>query len=161
MHDLLDAYKLSRGRFEDAVAGLSQSQLNWRIQPGALTIGESAMHVAGAEVNFISQLLETELDEYGTRLKRAATEGIVEDVPFPFAADEITPDAVAKALTFGRTMAEPIIASPSEAVRAKVIKSVLGPMIDGTGALARLAFHAGYHQGQAYLISSAPGFPGS
>jgi hypothetical protein len=149
MQDFLEAYKLSRGRFEDAVGGLSQTQLNWRIQPGTLTIGESAMHVAGAEVNFISQLLGTELDEYGARLKRAATEGIVEDVPFPYSPEEMTPDAVVKALAFGRGMAEPIIASPSEAVRAKIIKSVLGPMIDGTGALARLAFHAGYHQGQA------------
>lgn len=159
MQDFLEAYKLSRGRFEDAVSGLSQAQLNWRIQPGTLTIGESAMHVAGVEVNFISLLLETDLDEYGSRLKRAAAEGVVEDVPFPYAPEEITPEGVAKALAYGRAMAEPVMASPSDDVRAKVIKSVLGPMIDGTGALARLAFHAGYHQGQAYLIASAPNFP--
>jgi hypothetical protein len=32
-------------------------------------------------------------------------------------------------------------------------------MIDGTGALARLAFHPAYHQGQVYLMKQAPAFP--
>jgi len=161
MSDFLAAYQISRKRFEDAVSGLTQEQLNWRLQPGTMTIGEAAMHVAGAEVNFISQLLGTPLDEYATRLKSAATQGVVDDLPVPYSPDEITPEAVSRALEFGRAMAEPVIAEPTEAVRGKVIKSVLGPMIDGTGALARLAFHPGYHQGQAYLISIAPGFPNS
>lgn len=159
MSDFLAAYQLSRTRFESEVEGLSQEQLNWRLQPGTLTIGEAAMHVAGAEVNFISQLLGTNLDEYATRLKSAATQGIVDDLPVPFSPEEITPEAVSKALAFGRSMAEPVIAAPADEVRSTVIKSVLGPMIDGTGALARLCFHAGYHQGQVYLMKCAPGFP--
>jgi hypothetical protein len=159
MSDFLAAYQISRKRFDDAVTGLSQEQLNWRLQPDTMSIGEMAMHVAGAEVNFISQLLNTPLDDYATRLKSAATRGVVDDLPVPYAPEEITPEAVAEALAFGRALAEPVIAVPTDEVRATVIKSVLGPMIDGTGALARLAFHSGYHQGQAYLISIAPGFP--
>lgn len=159
MSDFHAAYQISRKRFDDAVIGLTQEQLNWRLQPGTMSIGEMAMHVAGAEVNFISQLLGSPLDDYATRLKTAATQGVVDDLPVPYSPDEITPEVVAEALAFGRAMAEPVIAAPPDAVRATVIKSVLGPMIDGTGALARLAFHPGYHQGQAYLISTAPGFP--
>ena len=117
------------------------------------------MHVAGAEVNFISQLLGTPLDAYGDRLKKAATEGVVNNEPVPFSPEEITPDAVSQALAFGRAMAEPVISAPTDEVRAAVIKSVLGPMIDGTGAIARLAFHPAYHQGQVYLMKQSPGYP--
>jgi len=159
MSDFLAAYQISRKRFDDAVIGLTKEQLNWRLQPSTMSIGEMAMHVAGAEVNFISQLLDTPLDAYATRLKSAATQGVVDDLPVPYSPEEITPEAVAEALAFGRAMAEPVIAAPTEEVRATVIKSVLGPMIDGTGALARLTFHPGYHQGQAYLMSIAPEFP--
>ena len=56
MSDFLAAYQISRTRFEDEVKGLTQQQLNWRMQPDSMTIGEAAMHVAGAEVNFISGL---------------------------------------------------------------------------------------------------------
>ncbi|MEO7453659.1 MAG: DinB family protein [Fimbriimonadales bacterium] len=159
MSDFLAAYQISRTRFEDEVKGLTQEQLNWRMQPDAMTIGEAAMHVAGAEVNFISQLLGLPLDAYAERLKKAATDGVVNDEPVPFSASEIAPSLVADALAFGRAMAEPIISDPRDEIRAVVIKSVLGPMIDGTGALARLAFHPAYHQGQIYLMKQSPGFP--
>jgi hypothetical protein len=159
MSDFHAAYQISRTRFEDEVKGLTREQLNWRMQPDSMTIGEAAMHVAGAEVNFISQLLSSPLDAYAERLKKAATEGVVNDEPVPFSPEEITPEIVTEALTYGRAMAEPIIAAPSDQVRANVIKSVLGPMIDGTGALARLAFHPAYHQGQVYLMKQSPGYP--
>lgn len=159
MSDFLAAYQISRTRFEDEVNNLTQQQLNWRMQPDSMTIGEAAMHVAGAEVNFISQLLGTPLDAYGDRLKKAATDGVVNSEPVPFSPEEITPDAVSQALAFGRAMAQPVISAPTDEVRATVIKSVLGPMIDGTGAIARLAFHPAYHQGQVYLMKQSPGYP--
>lgn len=159
MSDFAASYAISRQRFDDAVLGLNAAQLNWRIHPGVLTIGEMALHVAGVEVSFISQLLGVVLEPFGDKLKSAATEGVVNESPFPFSAEEITPDTVAQALQLGRSMVEPVIAAPSDAVRAGEIKSALGPMISGTGALARLAFHPGYHQGQAHLIITAPGFP--
>lgn len=139
--------------------GLSAEQLNWRLHPDALTIGEMALHVAGVEVSFLSQLLDTPLDPLRSRIKATATEGVVNDHPFPFAPEEITPALVAEALADARARVEPVIADPTPAVRAKQIVSALGPVIDGTGALARLAFHPGYHQGQVHLIRTAPGFP--
>lgn len=159
MSDFDASYQISRKRFEDAVAGLSQAQLNWRMHPGVLTIGEMALHVAGVEVWFLSQLQGRSLDDFEARLKEAATEGVVNDRPFPFAESEITPETVALALRIGRASAELGIQNPTDDLRGRTIQSALGPIIDGTGALARLAFHPGYHQGQVHLIVTAPGFP--
>lgn len=159
MSDFAVSWNLSRGRFVDALKDLRQDQLNWRMHPGTLTLAEAALHVAGVEVSFISQLLDLELDDLGSRLKAAATEGVVNDNGFPFSVEEMTPEFVLSCLDLSRGMVEPIITAPSEEVRGKTIKSALGPMIDGTGALARLAFHAGYHQGQAHFLLTAPGFP--
>ena len=153
------AWRLCRGRFVTELEGLSQAQLNWRIYPGALTIGEMAFHVAGVEISFISQLTGIELDSFQERLKSAATEGVVNDAPFPFRPAEITPEAVRQALDLAESMTAPVIDSPSEGLLRKEIKSALGPMITGEGALTRFAFHAGYHQGQACQIKAAPGFP--
>ena len=148
-----------RGRFDDAVSGLSQEQLNWRMHPGSLTLGEMAVHVAGVEVSFVSQLRGDELDADAQRLKAAATDGVLNEKPFPFSEEELTPDFVALALARAKAFAEPVIESPTDEIRARQIVSALGPVIDGTGALARLAYHPGYHQGQAHMIRSAPDFP--
>ena len=160
MSDFGETWRLVRGRFDDAVKGMSAKQLNWRMHPDALTLGESALHVAGVEVSFISQLLGSELSPEEARLRAAATDGVVNTTPFPFAEEEITPELVQSALATGRGFVEPLIDSLSDEVRSKQIVSALGPVIDGTGAFARLAYHPGYHQGQAHLIKSAPGFPG-
>jgi hypothetical protein len=159
MSDFAAAWELSRARFVQALDGLSDAQLNWRLHPGTLTLAESAMHVAGVEVSFAAQLLELKLDGELARLRMAATDGVVNDLPFPYAADEMTAPKVATALETAREVVEPVIRAPGEAVLARQILSALGPVIDGRGALARLAFHAGYHQGQAHLIKTAPGFP--
>jgi len=160
MSDFAPAWELSRKRFVDEITGLSQAQLNWQLHPKALTIGQMALHVAGVEVMFASQLSGTALDEGLERLRRCATEGVVnEDDPFPFTNEEITPDLVIKSLELSRVLAEPLIRQASSEVRTKELKSALGPIITGEGAFARFGFHAGYHQGQAYLIKTAPGFP--
>ena len=153
------SWKLSRGRFVDAIKDLNQEQLNWRLHPGSLTLGEAALHVAGVEVSFVSQLNDAPVDGLAARLKTAATEGVVNENPFPFTSDEITPELVAKSLEIAELMARPLLENPSQAVLEKEIVSALGPVITGEGALARFAFHPGYHQGQAHLIRTAPGFP--
>jgi hypothetical protein len=154
------SWRLCRGRFLDTIKDLNQAQLNWRLHPDSLTIGEAALHVAGVEVSFISQLTGAELDELGLRLKASATDGVVNDKPFPFTAEEITPELVGKALEIGFGMTEPVIDNPSDEILKKEMVSALGPVITGEGALTRFGFHPGYHQGQAYLIRTAPGFPG-
>ncbi len=159
MSDFETSWNISRPRFETEVKDLTPAQLNWRIHPNCLTIGEMAMHVAGAEVNFISQLLGTPLEGFDARLASAATDGVVNEEPTPFPPEEINGELVQMALARAKEIAGPVIANPSEAVLSKQIVSVLGPVIDGRGALGRLAFHSAYHQGQAYLIKGAPGFP--
>lgn len=159
MSDFAASWTLSRKRFVDEIAGLNQQQLNWRLYPGSLSIGEMAIHVAGVEVSFGSQLTGQSLDEFGAKVKLAATEGVVNDEAFPFSETDITPELVAKTLAYGSELWEPIITEASPAIRAVEIKSALGPMISGDGAFARLGFHAAYHQGQAYQMKNAPGFP--
>ncbi len=152
------SYEICRGRFDEAVRNLSQPQLNWQIHDHALSIGQSALHVAGVEIWFIEQLTGVEQAEL-EQLKRCATEGVVDEGPFPYAAGDITPELVNSMLARARALAEPILRHPSEELLRHEIKSALGPMITGHGALARLAFHPGYHHGQAHLIVTASDFP--
>ncbi len=159
MGEFGETWLLIRKRFDDIVDGLTTEQLNWRLHDQALTIGEMAIHVAGVEVSFVSQLLDLELDGMQARVKAAATDGVVNEKPFPFTSEEITPRFISQVLADARAMATATITEPSEHVLGKNIVSALGPIVDGRGALARLAYHPGYHQGQAQLVKSAPGFP--
>lgn len=159
MSDFHTAWTLSRGRFVAELEGLSQEQLSWRLYPGALTLAEAALHVAGVEVKFGSSLLGTEPQGEMARIAAAATDGVVNDKPFPFSAEEMTPSFVSGALEQAKALVEPTLLDPSRERRAVSMVSALGPVITGEGALARLTFHAAYHQGQVYLIKQAPGFP--
>lgn len=159
MSDFETSWALSRKRFIDEISPLSAAQLNWRLHPESLTIGEMAIHIAGVEVSFGSQLAGLELDEFAVRLKLAATEGVVNEQPFPFSVSEITPELVSRLLDYSAKIWAPLIAEAAPDIRSREIKSALGPMISGEGAFARLGFHAAYHQGQAYLMKTAPGFP--
>lgn len=159
MSDFAETWSLVRGRFDASVLDLSQVQLNWRLHPNTLTLGEMAIHVAGVEVSFISQILGKAVDGDLERIRKAATDGSVNDLPFPFSPEEISPELVRYALDEGRKLVESTIHAITPEVRSAQVKSALGPIVDGTGAFARLAYHPGYHQGQAYMIRSAPGFP--
>jgi len=79
----------------------------------------------------------------------------VNDKPFPFSVEEITVSRVAEALELGKAAVEPLITNPDPYREVKIV-SALGPLIDGTGAFARLAYHPAYHQAQVYLTRSAP-----
>ncbi|MBS1715296.1 MAG: DinB family protein [Armatimonadetes bacterium] len=159
MNGFDETWELVRKRFDDAVAGLDQEQLNFRMHDGALTIGEMAVHVAGVEVSFVSQLLGEATEGVRGRVKAAATDGVVNERPFPFTSEELTPAFVSEVLDDARAYAGPVITQPSDDLLRREIVSALGPVIDGRGALARLAYHPGYHQGQVHLVKTAPGFP--
>ena len=159
MSDFGETWRLIRQRFDDAVAGLTSEQLNWRLHGDTLTIGEMAVHVAGVEVSFLSQLTDETLSADLLRLKSAATDGVVNDKPFPYSSEEIDSGLVEWASQQGRDRVAAVIDNLSPEVRAKTIQSALGPIVDGTGAFARLAYHPGYHQGQVHMIKSAPGYP--
>jgi hypothetical protein len=158
MQDFAATRALSRGRFCDSVKEFSSEQLNYRLHENSLTIGEMAIHVAGVEVSFASQLLGGDLSEFEDRVRSAATDGAVNEKPFPFSMDEITPELVQQAFEIADQWAAKLYARGDE-VRDKELKSALGPMIDGAGAFVRLGFHPGYHHGQVYLIATSPGFP--
>ena len=119
-----------------------------------------ALHVAGVEFWFLSQLHGHSPEGEDARLAKAATDGAVNELPFPFAAEEITPEFVAEQLAKAHALVAPVIESIPDSFRTTEIKSALGPIITGDGVFARLSFHAAYHHGQVYLIKMAPGFPG-
>ncbi len=158
MTDFEEAWILTRTRFCDAVKDLNQDQLNWRIHPDTLTCGESAMHVAGAECRFTYDLLGQKPNGMDARIYEAAASGVVNDDPFPFSSDEITSELVLQALGRGLELVQPLISNPDEHRKTEIV-SILGPTVNGTGVFARLAYHAGYHQGQVHLLKTAPGFP--
>ena len=157
--DFLVAYQLSRGRFEAEVKDLNQAQLNWKIYPSALSIGQMAMHLAGVEIYFTYQLLGLKTGEFEQRLISSATDGVVNDMSFPFSPGDLTPELVDRGLRAGREFALQLLESTDPSVRLKEVKTVLGPMASGEGAMARITCHPFYHQGQAYQIKNSPGFP--
>ena len=157
--DFSVSWELSRGRLGQEVQGLSAAQLNYRIYPGSLSIGEMALHVAGVEVWFVCQMKGEPVPDDLLRLTRCATEGVVNDSPFPFSAGEITPEFVAESFERASALVKSVIYEPTAEQRAATVQSALGPVIDGTGALARIAFHSGYHHGQVYQMKCAPDFP--
>jgi hypothetical protein len=158
-HDFSVSWELCRGRFDQEVLGLNQQQLSFRLYPNSLSIGEMALHVAGVEVWFIHQIQGKPVPESLVRIARCATEGVVNDNPFPFETGEITPAFLAETLETARALVKEVIYSPTDAQLQQQIQSALGPIIDGRGALARLAFHPAYHHGQAYQLKGAPEVP--
>jgi len=158
MQDFIATRALSRGRLTDSTKEFSQAQLNFRLHENALTIGEMVIHVAGVEVSFASQLLGAELSPAEQKLKSAATDGAVNDLPFPYTESEITPEFVQECLTIADNWITKLY-DQGDAVRTKELQSALGPIITGEGAFVRLGFHPGYHHGQVYLIATSPNFP--
>ena len=159
MSDFAKSWRLSRQRFADSVSDLNQDQLNFRIHPHVLTAGEMVLHVVGVEIWFVAQLTGKELNQAEVRLTQAAVDGVVNENPFPYEAEEISPKMIEWALKRGEIYVHDNIDNPSEEFLIKEIKSALGPIITGEGALTRLAFHPAYHQGQVHLIRTSPGFP--
>lgn len=157
MSDFLTTYSLTRARFDEAVLKLSTSQLNFRLNPDVLTAGEMAFHVAGVEVWFASQIFGTSLNDQMSRIARCATDGSINDNPFPFIESDITPESVSQILAVGRAAAESVF--KAENIRDKELTSALGPIINGEGAMVRLCSHPFYHQGQIYMITTAEEFP--
>jgi hypothetical protein len=153
------SWNLSRQRFLDEIEGLTNAQLRWIPFTGALSIGQMALHVAGVEISFSSQLLGVTLAESELKLKSCATEGVVNDHPFPYQDSDITADSVRKALEVAKSMVEPLIENQAAEILDKQLKSALGPIISGRGAFARFAFHPAYHHGQTYTYKTNPAFP--
>lgn len=159
MTDFSKSYALSRGRFETEVKALTQAGISYRLFPGALTIAEMAVHVAGVELWFFSQITGEQFPDH-ERVMKCATAGVVNEDPFPFSEEELTVEFVQQTLDFARSKVQRLIEEPSAEELKVELKSALGPIITGEGALARMAFHPAYHHGQVYQIITSPGYPG-
>ena len=157
--DFALTWDLTRNRFLKSYEGLNQAQISYRLFPNTLTIAEMATHVFGVEVSFVSQILKLDLDEFGQRLKSAATDGVVNDKPFPFSAEEMTPEFLQKAEQYALDLCNKIMLNPTIEIRSAELVSALGPVIDGNGAMARMGYHPGYHHAQVYMITQSPEFP--
>lgn len=159
MTDFSKSWQLSRGRLRAEVEGMSQAQLDYKIHPNSLSAAQAVVHVVGVEIWFIAQLTGTVLEGDHARIAKCATEGVVNDNPFPFTTEELSLEFVMWALAEGEKFAAPHIENPSDEFLKGELKSALGPIITGEGALTRIAFHSAYHQGQIYLCKTAPDFP--
>ncbi|MBN8689608.1 MAG: hypothetical protein J0L72_02320 [Armatimonadetes bacterium] len=152
MTDFLTTYRLTRQRFDDLVRSFPEQHFHHRIVAETLTMAEMAMHVAGVEIYVITSLLVRETNEWEKRMIGCAFNGVVNNNPFPFSESEMTRESMLNALDEARKLTESVMSSGDDSIRRREIKSVLGPMIDGDGAMARLCAHPFYHQGQGYLI---------
>ena len=159
MSDFAKSWQLSRGRLKAEIEGMTSEQLHYRIHPNSLSAGQAVLHVVGVEVWFTAQLIQKELEGDLLRVAKSATAGVVNDDPFPFSDEEITMELVTWALEEGEKLLGPNIENPSPEFLSGELKSALGPIITGEGALTRMAFHPAYHQGQIYLCKTSPDFP--
>jgi len=156
--DFAAPWELSRSRFIAEFSGLRQDQLDWSPASGVLSIGQMAAHVAGVEAYFSRQLRDLTLEPGLRRVEMSAVDGVVNDKAFPFEAGELTVDGLLGVFAETEALVRPMMDDPAS-IANKSLVSALGPVIDGRGALTRLAFHPAYHQGQAYLLKQLPGYP--
>ena len=160
MNDFHVTYDLVRGRLIDAVKDLNDEQLKWRLHPASPSICEMVLHVCGVEMSFAYQLLRAKPDdEFDKRITSCARDGIVNDNPYPFGEHEQGAELMNRILERSFAVVGPVIEQASDSVRATQIESALGPMIDGNGAFARIAYHPGYHTGQIWTYRFHPDFP--
>lgn len=160
MNDFHTTYALVRGRMVDAVKDLNDEQLKWRLHTNSPSISEMVIHVCGVEMSFASQLLGVRpASEFDKRVTACTRDGIVNDSPFPFSEEEQGTELLNRVLDRGLEVAGPLVEEARDAARKKQIESALGPMIDGNGAFARIAYHPGYHTGQIWTYRYHPDFP--
>lgn len=158
MTDFASIYKISHGRMLQAIEGLSTEQLIWRPHPGANSIFQMFMHVAGGEVFFASRLQDKQLNDEERRIESCARDRVINDNPFPFPDAEASPELLLATLRRSNAMVQPMMDDP-EPWREKQIETPLGPVDHAQGIFARIAQHPAYHTGQAWVYRFDPRFP--
>ncbi len=163
MHPYSSVWKFTRSRLDQAIDGLSERQLGWRIYPEAHNIFEIVYHVAGCEHYWAARLTGKDPNStpFEALLEQAVLEGFLrEGVGGPFRdPSHLTPEALAKALEFTGSRLQPVLEDPTDEMLAMPLTSPNGDAVTGEQGLARLAQHAGYHTGQIWLIAMSPHFP--
>lgn len=163
MHPFLQVWEFTRFRLDQALDGLNERQLNWRLYPEAHNIFEIVYHIAGCEHYWSARLSgrEPAATQFEALLDQAVHDGFLrEGVGGPFRSPEhLTPGALAEALRLTAGRLRPILSDPSPEVLAMPLTSPVGDAVTGEQGLARLVQHAGYHTGQIWLIAMSPHFP--
>ncbi|MCS7208998.1 MAG: DinB family protein [Fimbriimonadales bacterium] len=160
MSELAALWRFTRARLAQAIEGLTDAQLNWRMFAGAHSIAEYLYHVAGAELYWAHHLGGWQpADEFEAGVLACTRDSFLNDAPFPLAASLCNTTDVHRALNLSYAQLAPIIDSPTPEQLAKPVRSPIGDPIDGREGLIRVAQHPAYHTGQIWLIRMHPEFP--
>lgn len=159
MWEVAQVWHFTRKRLTQALEGLDDAKLNFRLMPHLHTIAEYLYHVAGVEFYWVHHLGGyAPQNEFEACLLRCATDSFLNTAPFPFPRDACTCEGVQNALQFTFERFRPLIENPSAEMLDKPVVSPIGDPIDGREALIRTAQHASYHTGQIWLIRMSQGW---
>ncbi|MFN7017797.1 MAG: DinB family protein [Fimbriimonadales bacterium] len=160
MNDLMAVWEFTRMRLAQAIEGLTDTQLNWRMYDGAHSIVEYLYHVAGGELYWAHHLGGWQpADAFEAGVLASLTDSFLNDKPFPLPESACNAADVARALRLSYEQLAPIIKSPTPEQLGKPLRSPMGDAITGREGLIRAAQHAAYHTGQIWLIRMHPEFP--
>ncbi len=160
MWEIAEVWHFTRKRLAQAIEGLTDAQLNWRMFEGAHSIAEYLYHVAGVELYWAHHLGGYQpQSEFEQCLLRGATDSFLKEAPFPLPATACSAGQIHQTLTHTFALIRPIIEHPTPEQLTKPVVSPIGDPIDGREGLIRLAQHASYHTGQIWLMRMHPQFP--
>lgn len=159
MWEIAEVWHFTRKRLAQAIEGLDDTQLNFRLFPNAHSIAEYLYHVAGGELYWVHHLGGRPVeDDFESRLLRCITDSFLNELPFPLPQNACTREQVLQALEVTFQLLRPLIENPTPEILKKRVVSPIGDSIDGREALIRIAQHASYHTGQIWLIRMSQGW---
>ncbi len=162
MSELAAVWRFTRLRLAQAIEGLTDAQLNWRMFTRAHSIVEYLYHVAGGELYWAHHLGDWQpADAFEAGVLACITDSFLNEKPFPMPDAACNAESVARALELAYAQFAPLIESPTAEQLNKPARSPIGDAITGREGLIRAAQHAGYHTGQIWLMRMHPEFPNS
>jgi hypothetical protein len=160
MSEIATVWQFTRRRLAQAIEGLSDAQLNWRLFDGAHSIAEYLYHVVGVELYWAHHLGGWQpADDFEAGVLQCTCDSFLNEKPFPLPQTRCNAADVGRALQIAYNALLPIIESPTPEQLAKPVRSPIGDPIDGREGLIRVAQHAAYHTGQIWLTRMHPQFP--
>lgn len=160
MSELATVWRFTRRRLAQAIEGLTDAQLTWRMSDGAHSIAEYLYHVAGVELYWAHHLRGWQpADDFEAGVLQCTCDSFLNAQPFPLSQAQCNAADVERALQLAYAQLAPLIESPTPEQLAKPVRSPIGDPIDGREGLIRAAQHAAYHTGQVRLMRMHPKFP--
>ncbi len=163
MTQYAEVWHFTRARLAQAIDGLSDEQLAWRLYPEGHNICEIVYHIAGCEHYWSARMTDRDpaATQFEALLDQAVHEGFLrEGVGGPFRdPKQQTLQALNDALAFSGERLKPVIEGPTPEQLAMPLLSPIGDKVTGEQGLIRICQHAGYHTGQIWQMSMSPRFP--